>query len=288
MKTVGIYLSEVIERLGLDPADTQFKDIVGITTSIPADVLPKFESVMTEEQAKQNPTIKQHYLKNFIQGANIELDKKLEDMGVSKEDRDELFKNKLYTDRVVKAFDMVKDLGSGKGGDEIEGFKTQISKLNADLVALRTTHETEKNEIASKYESQIMEGEITRAFSSKNWSSAYSEDIRNDLAKIAIQKKKAAEGFEIVRDSNSGELKLVNKDNPEMDYFDKSNKKITFNQLVDTIMSESKFSAVAPPAQSAQQVQVAAGSPPAQSANPTSSKVKDLLHRSMSDQAKNL
>jgi len=241
---LGESFAKVIEKLGLDITDESYKDILASQLDVPETLSLGIDKLMTEEGAKSNPVIKKHYLDNMANGQNKSLDIMASEHGLSQEERDEIFQNnKTVSDKTKAILAKVAEKGKGKDKPDTDS-KAIIEKLNADLKKQREDYESEKNQLLSKFEQDQIDEYVSREFLSKNWSSAFPEDMRGDIARIALQKELEQKGISIVKDGKS--IKLVRSDNKDQDYFDETNKKITFTELRDNIFAAKNFGSVSP------------------------------------------
>ena len=240
---LGEFIANIAEKVGFDVTDESLKDIVGSQLSVPEDLSSGIDKLMTEEAAKSNPIIKKHYLDNMANGQNKNLDLLAAEYGLSQEERDEIFKeNKTVSDK-HKAI-VAKVAEKSKGKDKPDESKAIIEKLNADLREARAQAEQKVAELTNQYETERLNDQVVGAFMGKSWSTNYPEDLRPEIAKIALEKELQKRGATLVRDGKN--IKVVRSENKEQDYFDEKNKKVTFEELRDTIFAANNFGSVSP------------------------------------------
>ena len=236
-------IASIAEKIGLDVTDESLKELVGSQLDIPEALASGIDSLMTKEAAKNNAEIKKHYLDNMANGQNKNLDLLASEYGLSQEERDEIFRdNKTVSDK-HKAI-VAKVAEKSKGKDKPDESKAIIEKLNADLREARALTEQKVSELTTQYETERLNDKVIGAFMKKTWSSNFPEDLRSDIAKIAVEKELTRIGASLALDGKS--IKIVRSENKEQDYFDDKNKKITFEELRDTIFANNNFGSVSP------------------------------------------
>lgn len=256
MATVGEFIAQQLESAGIDITTDEVKPLLGITVAMPEGYTDKVRSaLMPIDAAKSNKDVKNHILNQFIRGVDQSINSKLEGLGLSKEQIDEIYKSeegKNLTGRMELMLEKIDNIhkeaakASGKKpSEEIEAFKRNEQALRDEIQKIKNDWANETQTLRSTFENEKINDAKAREFLGKKWSENYPENIRMDLANIALNKKLEEAGAKVVLDG--GKLKLVPVDNPEADYFDKSNKKVSFTEFTDALMSENKFTAVTPP-----------------------------------------
>lgn len=286
-------ISNLLEKAGIDVTAEALKPVLSITTDIPDDISGKLESeLITKEAAKSNVDLKNHFVGQYIKGAVKQAKESIISVGVDEEVVNKIFapdSKESFTKQIQEGLKAAEDhfkKTPDKNKDSEKTFKEEIEKLQKQLSEEKTNSAKLLSEKDKQYESERINDNILSTFLTKSWSKHYPEDVRADLAMTKLKKEMEAKGISVIRDADGKTLKLVQTKNPEMDYFDSSNKKVTFTQLVDDIMSTNKFSAVSGDEPAATTSQVIAGQKPAQP-NSTNSIALNLLRKSQADQAAN-
>lgn len=239
---LGELIASIAEKVGFDVTDESLKELVGSQLDVPEPISSGIDKLMTEEAAKSNPIIKKHYLDNMANGQNKNLDLLAADYGLSQEERDEIFRdNKTVSDKHKAIVAKVAEKSKGNKDSKDES-KAIIEKLNADLREARALTESKVSELTTQFENERLNDQVIGAFMGKTWSSNYPEDLRPEIAKIALQKELDKIGASLVRDGKT--VKIVRSENKEQDYFDDKNKKITFEELRDNIFANNNFGSI--------------------------------------------
>lgn len=296
-----IYNAAIKNGIAIDHAG--LKAILALTTEVDKDIETAVEGLMSIDGAKNNGKLKAHFISQFADGQDKRLYERLEALGLPKDQLDPIkteFDSRKKVDLAIdKLQDMIKEAKAaakkdgGNADEDVKKYKDEIKKLNDSLADIKNQSLAKEKELSDKFELERISSLQESAFDKFAWSKHYDQSVRGPLSRIALNEELTKIGATVVRDAN-GKLKLVQSKDTSMDYFDSSNKSITFDELADRIMTDKKFKAVSPdpnegggqgipPIQSGQGANGGgAGNQKSQSTN----LVKDLLNRSMSDQDK--
>lgn len=297
MTNLAELIDDLAKKAGLSGDHEGLKAIINASTGIAID--SEIEQALTSnllsiQAAKSNVAVKNHHISHFAKSIDEMLDKRLQKLGFSEEDMNPIFEEKSTGKRVDMTIEkMVKKMESleasqkksGKDGDKDleKTYKDQIEKLNNEMNSLRETHLKDIDNERGAHSDYVKNSIIESEFLKHKWSENFTPDLRKDLSKIALEKELNKMGAKIVKDEK-GELKLVQVANPELEYFDSTNKKITFTELVPHIMATNKF------------IAVSASTDPGTSTNPIvgggklpdtpkgNNTVTNLLNKSLQDQ----
>lgn len=301
----GLFLISLAEKAGLDKNSEDLKALAALDMEIPTHIVNVMDTkLMTEASAKSNPALKGHFISSFADGIETSLFEKMKKLGLPENILEEVkTAEKTSGKRIELAFEklhehkenQLKEAKKSGDKDSEKVYKEQINDLNNQMASMKEEWEKEKGTLLSGFEQDRINDETAREFLSKNWSKNYKDNLRRTLADVALKEalenlegSNGVKGAKVVRDPETKKLKLVQAKNPEMDFFDKSNKKINFTELVDNIMLSNNFLAVSDDDDSGQgtsKTTVGGGNPQTQgtSKNP----VLDLIRKSQQDQQNN-
>jgi len=227
--------------------EQEVKDALsGVDISIDDAIDTKMKTeLMTLESAKHNSVLAKHHKAQALNAVDRELNEIIGDYGF--EDTDvSRFQNEPSTfKRVRLVHDRVKELESSKTGggtDEatVKKWKSQIDQLNADV--LRAKQEAELAIANAKREAaeSITDYAIQSRLNSYDYAnSELDKSVNTTVAKTILETEMAKAGVKVVR-SNDGSLKLVQADDPELDYV-VENKKVDFSNFADKVLGEKKM-----------------------------------------------
>ena len=233
-------LKNILVRAGLGDQIESIADTDELPDTILASVS---KALMTESDAKSNPSIKNHHLENFVRSHDEELVKSLKKAGISKDEIDSIIwdksKNPNLVDRQRAAVELLKAKASEYGNEDVQKLAKQVEaereKYNQLEQEANLRVESVRNEFVQK-ETNLL---IHNSANSFNWSHNYDSDERIPLYQARLQQKLAEVNGEL-RNEN-GVLVVRDKNNPEL-IAQVNNKNITFGDLHQAI--ESKYMAV--------------------------------------------
>lgn len=292
-KKFGDLLSDLLQKAGLDHTDKQFSELLSIQAEVSREVADSFDGLMSIDAAKNNTTIKNYFYAMAYSGSDRKMLDLAEKFGFPDDQKLQLKEEKssgkkydlfgrFLEDKVADLEKEYKAAQRSGNTDEMKSAKDEIAKLNESL---RSKDDEIRNVSSSKDQAlkdYILNAKIESAFSNISWSENYKPEIRGDLSKIALNKELDKIGAKIVLNENN-EPRLVKKDNPELEYFDSSNKEIKFTELATRVAVENKFLAVSPkmPNNNPNPVAPVSGNQPNTSKRNT---VSNLLKESLKDQ----
>lgn len=247
---VGVLFASMLEKIGLDPADEKYKDVLSVGVEVDHETEKALNGLLSIDAAKNNPELKKYYYANAYDGLERDLIKRAENIGDA--DFLERIKSEKSTGKkqglLLDKMEELRGSANNSGDKETEkALKEQIKTLNADLSKYKDgyIHKDELTKKEQEFETERLNSIIESTFAGQKWTEAIAPNFRSVVGKSALNEKLSELGASIVRDGNT--VKLVQASNPEMDYFDASSKSIKFEQLVNELMTTNKFIAVSKP-----------------------------------------
>lgn len=290
-KNIGEVIAELAQKAGMSVDHDGLKSLLSLTSEVNSEVERALNGLISVDAAKNDKSIKWHYLHQAFDVINEELLTRAEKLQMGEDMVKLLKKDDMSGHRKINSFlDKMEELKAAQKDAKKDGdkdaeklLKLEIEKLNGSINAIKEEHVTAIKAKDDHHINYIKDSKILNAFSSQNWSDLYAPDMREGLTKFALEKELNKMGAKIVSD-DKGELKLVQSANPEMEYFDSSNKKVIFTELVPQIMAANKFSAVSAQADpvTPQNNIVGGGKPPVTPQG--NNTVANLLNKSLQDQ----
>lgn len=296
MRMIGQVFADLLKKTGFDHLDANLKDIIALTTPVTDEVEQKLFSLLNTEEArawaKSQPDIKAHYTSQAYNGWDAKIMESAEKLGLTEDEKEAIKKEtrtgkrqELLNEFVEKHLEeQKKAAGSTKGKEDLEAkWKAEFEKLNAS----KTKEKEEFENLLKKKDESLYSfkknTKINSVLGSQKWSENYPEGLRSELGMLAIQKALEKEGAMMALDEKD-EIKLVRIDNPEMPYFDKSNKTPNFGEFATKILSENKFLAVSTPVQQNNHNSVMTSQSVASNTPKRSNSVLSLIQQSQKDQ----
>lgn len=261
MPNISELFADLAKRSGVDPEQHEgLKPLLSMTAQIPDDVYEKIStSFLTVSEAKNNRELKNYYTAQAYDGIDKRLPDWLTEAGLDPKLVEELSKEKSSGKRVEmsirelhKAHQAVLDAKSANDPDAEKKANQRIKLMEVQLAEAKADWErklVEKDGEVSKARQEMIEykkgTELNKILSQHQWSDQYAEKTRPILFNALLQEELNKMGAVLTLENEA--LTLKQADEPDL-YFTVNNKTYGVNELVDKIMSENKFKAVAPKA----------------------------------------
>lgn len=210
-------------------------------------------SLLTVDGAKNNPLLKSHFTALALGSADTEILNTIKTLELGDEVEREITgtantyeKQRKLTAKLKETVDALKAAKGDGNGKDIEKYTTQINNLNAQISQLKesTVAKSELDTLKKQHESQLIDlGIGTKLSGFKYANDKVPAKVNVITAKSiltdALKDKKAI----VIRDEN-GDLKLKRADDPALDFYDESQKAVSFDDFTNKILAENKLLAV--------------------------------------------
>jgi hypothetical protein len=247
---IGDFLNKMASKVGKQN-DKAIIDLLNRTEISQIEIADDVANAMVSELmsfdgAKNNSTIKSHFLAEALNGVDAELATTVNELGL---DADIFKDNKNTYEKVRKLRETIKDLqeqkSDAKGKEKAELQKT-INELNEKLAQMIEGHKKELEETKSQYEGQMLNHLMFSSLKGKNYANKdMPADTSAKIAQVLITDELAKLGVKTVNDSGILRLKRT-KDDTE--YFDDNHKQVTYDDFVTKVLADNKLLAVSDPA----------------------------------------
>lgn len=248
-KKVGEIFSELLGLLGVDSKLPEYKDIIGLSQEVDDTTAAKFSSnLMTMEAAKMNGTLKSHFKAQTLNGVDAQHDELATEYGLDATEIAELKAIKDTFERNKKLVAKVKEntakLNKGTGNDA--ALISKNKELNDLILANKTAYEKQIADLAAKHDGDLTENAIMGHLKGFKYANDKVDvDVNaltsNNLLKAALAEKGAA-----IKRGADNTLKLVQKENPELDYLE-NHKSISFVDFATKALQSKNMLAVTDP-----------------------------------------
>ena len=203
-------------------------------------------SLMNEEQAKVNPTIKTHFNGVFHKSFAKELEP------LANEIEDEEFKkafmeNSNNWERLPNLFKKMKELeeakvkaaASGKSKD-VEEYKRQYEEVANLRKTESENFQKQLKEQENSFNGRLMEMNLNSTLSSYKFIDELPSDVAPIVAREKINAKLKEKGATLVFDAQNNAMKLMSAVDPSLEYRENHNP-VTFKDFSDRTLAESKL-----------------------------------------------
>ena len=248
MPKIGTYIATLLEKAGLDPKDVQFKDVVGIGVELPDEVTNKLdETFLTIDTAKNNAVLKAHFRATALNPFDQFVDKKLGELGFDDATIAEIKSKSSTYDKIPALLEKAIAATTAKeraAAPDKEAFKKEIDKLNAQILAEKSTWEQKVKDAQTAAASEIENVLLESSLVGKPWVyKEIPEHVNISTALATIKAELEAKGAIAVRDGKS--FKLMQKANPELAYME-GNKEVPYTDFTNKTLANAKLLQVTP------------------------------------------
>lgn len=249
----GDLFHQLLKSAGFDTTDKAFIDVLSkaefANTELPESIINALTTnLLTIDAAKNNPTLKKHFVGNALDPINKGIEELIAEYGIDEVTKAEILADQNTYNKYKVAAKKIAELKEKSAGSTSKGEKAdlerQINELNKQLSLVATDTQTKIDTIKNEYESRILNREIDYTLSSKPLPGQFDRDVEVNIARQFVDKALATKGA-IIR-TIDGRIAVKQKDNPEMDIFE-NGKPLTFDALTDMALAENKFIKVSNP-----------------------------------------
>ena len=243
MKTVPEILHHLMESAGIDVTSEDAKKVItklaGITDELPETITaPLTTNLLNLDAARNNPTIKGHYFKQFRDGDEAYFGQELSALGITVD-----FKGKDFKKEISGVIKTLK--AERKDSDDPTKTKELTDKINALQRQLETASDTATQTVKGEYENKLKEkeAELDSVFQSLELAKyelagSADTDIKISMALSQIQKEVSAIGGMIVRNGKS--FKIVTASDATQELF-VNNKVVKYDEFVKKVLVDKKL-----------------------------------------------
>jgi hypothetical protein len=240
----GTLLSNLAKKAGVDTNTQEFIALLSHDIDVPETIATTIDkSLMSLDAAKNNPDVRKAARAEALNGVDSKITELLEELGIEDaaditEEKNSFNKISLLTKK-VQALE-AKKAGSNKNADK-EAIEKQIADLNKELKAAKDTLTAKEKEFQTTRDGDLTNFEIQKLLLGKEYSlpKEMDRDLVVGTAQQAINKALAAKGFNIVRDKESGSLKLLNKEG--LAAYSDTNEPLELPSFIDGALAQNKL-----------------------------------------------
>ena len=249
----GDLFHQLLKSAGFDTTDKAFIDVLSkaefANTELPESITSALTTnLLTIDAAKNNPTLKKHFVGNALDPINKGIEELIDEYGIDEVTKAEILADQNTYNKYKVAAKKIAELKEKSAGSTNKGEKAdlerQINELNKQLSLVATDTQSKIDTIKNEYEQRILNREIDYTLSSKPLPGQFDRDVEVNIARQFVDKALATKGA-VIR-TIDGRIAVKQKDNPEMDIFE-NGKPLTFDALTDMALAENKFIKVSNP-----------------------------------------
>jgi hypothetical protein len=240
---LGTLLTSLAKKAGIDVTQKEFVDILATDVDIPDAIATKIDTgLMDLQAAKVHPDINKHIRAEAYNAIDKKISDILTEYGV--EGADDILNEKNTFEKIPKLSAAIKAMEAKKAtskGAEKDVYEKQIGELNNQLKDLKKSLTDKETEFKNARENDLTEFETHKKLLGKNYDlpTELDADLKVQTADAAVKKELQKKGFKLVRDAESGLLKVVNKDN--MPAYNEKNELIDADSFIDGALAQNKL-----------------------------------------------
>ncbi len=242
MALLAAILEKLLTKAGVDTKSDAFTDLIQrkelATIEVSDDLGTPLNTLISLDEAKNNPTIKKHFYGNALDPFNNKVGDWLREHGVEEKTIETILAdantyNKVETS--IKEIAKVKSAGGKGASAELE---KRLNELSAQLSQATVDKQNAVNEVTNRYESMLTETEIMQILSRKELPGVLSKEIEIKMARELLNDTMAKKGAQIKK--VDGKLKIVAKDDEKLSIFD-NGKELDLDTLTNMALADNKF-----------------------------------------------
>lgn len=211
---------------------------------LPAEFTDGFNSkYLTEESAKANVNIKNHFTHTALNPVDTSLTKAMEEAGFTDEAKAEINKETSSYKRIGMVVKKMKEMASKSTSEEEKlGFTKEIQRLNAEIVKKDAEKESSIREINTGWVSKLSNQTLTSKIKSQPLYTTDALDIEDvtTLAHNKLEKRLQEVNAQKVFNPETLTYKLVQRENPDLGYFE-AGKEVTFDAFLQKTLADAKL-----------------------------------------------
>jgi hypothetical protein len=252
---ISEYFAGLAKRLGIPEDSEELKTLLGMTGVIPEALSAKLNGLMTESEAKNNLTVKNHFVATFANGIDMAIPQLLTQLGLDPAIIEEIKAETKTGKKVELALTKLHEAESAKAKATANKDPEALQKANEQIKAANLLVTKTKEE----YEAKLVEKDNSlNAYKQKNelskllsqqllktpWSETIPETIRETVFNELLKSEMTKLGTAMMLTGDK--LVLKQTADPTLD-FHYQNKEFTPSDLVAKVMTDNKLIAVAKP-----------------------------------------
>lgn len=254
MATLGEAINQIAQSAGLPSDNEHLKTFLSSPTisgaSFPDEILNAITgNLLTIEAAKNNPTIKSHYVAQSYNAVDKQIEDALGELAIDADTVASLKTIGSTPAKVKAAITKIAELKSKAADASGTDKKELVEKINNltkqvnDFQASKAAEiETEVSKVKNHYESQFTDMAFSNLLSAEKLANPLGWDasLVQQAAKTVINNELAAKGYQYTRSVNGFEL--TTKEGTKV--FE-NNKEVSFNDFTKKVLLEKKMLEVA-------------------------------------------
>lgn len=251
-KTIGELIHKLATKAGIDPTNEQLMSVLTkaelanapIPESLSTSILSYTDKLLTEDSAKNNDTLKNHYFALYAKGNEAKMKALLDENGLS-DLYEDIVSEKGQGTKIEKLVNAIKDAeskkASAKGGDKKE-YEQMITDLNNQLKTVKDSIPSIASERDNYWKTRVQNTEMNRMLSTYQYGIDLPSEVILQTANALVSRKLQEQKLKVDFNPDTNNFSL--KTESDMEYF-KDNTPVPFKSFVDSVLAENKMLKIA-------------------------------------------
>lgn len=240
------FIQNIADRIGMDNADEQLKQIVTnpslSSITIPSNIASGVQGkLMTEDEAKYNPIIKKHFTASALNAVDLKIKDVIESYQFDEDIKSSIMNEQSSYNRIgllAKAISDSREKAISATGGEKKALLDKINELSTLLNTEKDSRKKDIDVVNSQWQQQLTDKELHSMFTVYDYSLDLDRDVTIATARNLWEKKLRERGGKYVYDQNG--LKLVNNDAPDLP-FTIDNKPVDIRNFTEAVLADAKL-----------------------------------------------
>jgi hypothetical protein len=244
--TLAEYIQAISERIGIDNADEALKSVVTNPAlsqiNVPGNIVSATNSkLMTEDEAKYNPTVKKHFTGTALNTIDTKIKDVLDEYNFDDETKTAILTETSTYNRIpllAKAIADAREKAISATGGEKKALLDKVQELQQALNNERDSRKQDMDKVNSQWQSQLTDKELYSIFNGYDYALDLDKDVTVTTARNLWEKKLRDKGGKYVYTQDG--LKLVSAEHPDLP-FTIDNKPVELRSFTDNVLAEAKM-----------------------------------------------
>lgn len=245
---LGDFIFNLAKQAGLPEDSDAVKSLIAIPEltkiEVPDEVATGINSgLLTMEAARNNEALKTHYHGLFHAGAEAHIKRLASDLGLPEDFTTEVIgKERSTWNRYSALAKKVEELTAAKAGaskGDKKEFEDEITKLNAQMKAIREEAEKKVSERDNYWVGRLQNIELEKMLSGYEYASSQPKEVNIELAKLLLNRKLQEDKFIQVYDDQRNALSL--KTESGMQAFGKDNSPLSVEGYIKSVLDSNNL-----------------------------------------------
>jgi len=245
---LGTLITSLAVKAGIDANSPALIDILSKSELANTEIADEIghaldTSLISMDAAKNNPALKSHYFAQALNGIDAEAGRIMDEYGFDEDLKASVLGEKGTPKRISALAAQIKALEEKKAGaarKDQPDLTAKINELLKEKADLSKSMEAKIAEIQASHQNEMTGFAVKNILAAKKYAAEnLPADVNITTADVVLNRELAAQGAKIVREN--GALKLVSAQDASMDFYDKSNNRLTVEQFIDGVLAQNKL-----------------------------------------------